>query len=96
MSKPYLEDIICAEASPGGVAAISLLRVSGKGSADLAARILDLSKTTLTGHKAYYKKIENDGKLLDEVLLTYFKTRIFLRSSRLIKQILKTRSPRPI
>lgn len=72
MSKPYLEDIICAEASPGGVAAISLLRVSGKGSDDLAAILLGIPKVELTSHKAYYKKIESGGRLLDEVLLTYF------------------------
>ena len=72
MSKPYLEDIICAEASPGGVAAISLLRVSGKGSAELTSKILDIPRAELTSHKAYYKKIETAGRLLDEVLLTYF------------------------
>ncbi len=70
--KPYLEDIICAEATPTGVAALSIIRVSGKNSSRLASVLLKIDSEALEGHKAYYSKIKDGEKLIDEVVLTYF------------------------
>ncbi len=71
-SKPYFEDIICAQASPSGVGAISLIRVSGKGSKNLFASLAKRDEASIETHKAYYHKVSNNSKFIDEVLITYF------------------------
>lgn len=71
-SKPYFEDIICAQASPEGVGAISIIRVSGKGCSNLLSKLLEKSVASLQTHRSYYKKVYYNSKFLDEALFTYF------------------------
>lgn len=72
MSKPYLEDIICAQATPSGVGAISLVRVSGKGSGQILSDILKINEDELESHKAYYAKCFDKSRFVDEVVATFF------------------------
>ncbi len=71
--KPYFQDIICAQATPPGVGALSLIRVSGKGSKEILKNIIKIS--SLESHKAYYHKIFNEDKFIDEVLITFFENK---------------------
>ncbi len=68
--KPYFQDIICAQATPSGVGAISLIRISGKGSKKILKNLIQINN--LESHKVYYHKIFNKDKFIDEVLITFF------------------------
>ncbi len=68
----YFEDIICAQATPEGVGAISLVRVSGQGSAALLSKLLEINVESLESHKAYYNKFYDEKRFVDEVLVTFF------------------------
>ena len=71
-------DTICAIATPHGMGAIAMVRVSGSKAFQIVARLfqyrgnyLEISK--IISHKAYHGHLINDGELLDEVLVTFFK-----------------------
>lgn len=70
-------DIICAPATVPGTGAISVIRVSGKGSLELADRVISLRKGSIAQSKGYTLHFGNifasDGSLLDEVIVSVFR-----------------------
>ena len=70
-------DIICAPATVPGTGAISVIRVSGKGSVELADKIISLRKGSIAQSKGYALHFgsifASDGSLLDEVIGSVFR-----------------------
>ena len=71
-------DTICAIATPHGMGAIAVVRVSGSGSFYVVSQVFrqkdkPFDKENVVSHKAYYGHIVDNGNLLDEVLVTFFK-----------------------
>lgn len=70
-------DIICAPATVPGTGAISVIRVSGKGSLELADRVISLRKSSIAQSKGYTLHFgsifASDGSLLDEVIVSVFR-----------------------
>ena len=71
-------DTICAVATPQGMGAIAVIRVSGPEAISIVSQLFtqngkpfDMEK--MVSHKAYYGHIVDNGDLLDEVLVTFFK-----------------------
>ena len=71
-------DTICAIATAHGMGAIAVVRVSGVSSFPIVSQIFkrngkpfDIGK--ILSHKAYYGHIVDNGALIDEVLVTFFK-----------------------
>lgn len=74
----YNDDTICALATPQGTGAISVIRLSGKESLKVALKHFSSAKKTLTlenieSHHLYFGNFIDGDKLIDEVLLSYFK-----------------------
>lgn len=70
-------DIICAPATVPGTGAISVIRVSGPGSLELADRVISLRKGSIAQSKGYTLHFgsifASDGSLLDEVIVSVFR-----------------------
>ena len=70
-------DIICAPATVPGTGAISGIRVSGKGSLELADKVISLRKGSIAQSKGYTLHFgsifASDGSLLDEVIVSVFR-----------------------
>lgn len=70
-------DIICAPATVPGTGAISVIRVSGKGSLELADKVISLRKGSIAQSKGYTLHFgsifASDGSLLDEVIVSVFR-----------------------
>lgn len=71
-------DTICAVATPQGIGAIAVVRVSGSDAiATVVSLFLHNGKTMsvddIVSHKVYYGHIIYKGETLDEVLVTFFK-----------------------
>lgn len=70
-------DIICAPATVPGTGAISVIRVSGPGSLELADKIISLRKGSIAqsqGYTLHFGSIfASDGTLLDEVIVSVFR-----------------------
>lgn len=71
-------DTICAIATPHGMAAIAVVRVSGPRAISIVADLFQhngksLEMSEIVSHKAYHGYLINNGELLDEVLVTFFK-----------------------
>jgi tRNA modification GTPase len=74
-------DTICAVATPNGMGAIAIVRISGLKAVPIVAGVfqpsgklkasLDIEK--IVSHKAYHGHIVDNGIMLDEVLVTFFK-----------------------
>ena len=71
-------DTICAIATPHGMGAIAVVRISGPQSFSIVNQLFrqndkpfDMGR--LISHKAYYGNIVDNGAMLDEVLVTFFK-----------------------
>ena len=79
MLNPILSnDTICALATPHGLGAISLIRVSGPKAIKIVNSLFQhkgktLETSKIVSHKAYYGHLINNSELLDEVLVTFFK-----------------------
>lgn len=72
-------DTICAIATPPGTGAISVIRLSGPESLSIAQYFFISAGTksaihTLESHKMYFGKFMHEDRIIDEVLLTYFKS----------------------
>ncbi|NOY49047.1 MAG: tRNA uridine-5-carboxymethylaminomethyl(34) synthesis GTPase MnmE [Chlorobi bacterium] len=75
----YNNDTICAPASPAGSGAIALLRLSGRDSLSIALRhfkprLKSLSAETIESHKQYFGDFVDGERIIDEILLSYFKS----------------------
>ena len=70
-------EIICAPATVPGTGAISVIRVSGKGSLELADKVISLRKGSIAQSKGYTLHFgsifASDGSLLDEVIVSVFR-----------------------
>ena len=70
-------DIICAPATVPGTGAISVIRVSGQGSLELADKVISLRKGSIAQSKGYTLHFgsifASDGSLLDEVIVSVFR-----------------------
>ncbi len=74
----YNSDTIAAVATPPGMGAIAIVRISGKNSLETALKCFkpkssEISQNTIQSHHLYFGEVYSEGKVLDEVLLTYFK-----------------------
>ena len=71
-------DTICAIATPHGMGAIATIRVSGSQAFPIVSQLFEqhgqpFDLTKLISHKAYFGQIVDNGAMLDEVLVTFFK-----------------------
>ena len=71
-------DTICALATPHGMGAIALVRVSGSKAMEIVASLFQrngkpMEIDQIISHKAYHGHLINKGELLDEVVVTFFK-----------------------
>ena len=71
-------DTICALATPHGMGAIAVVRISGPKAIEIVASLFQqlgkpLEMSKIVSHKAHYGLLINNGELLDEVLVTFFK-----------------------
>ena len=71
-------DTICAIATPHGMGAIAVVRVSGPEAISIVSQLFTqngkaFDSDKMVSHKACYGHIVDHGELLDEVLVTFFK-----------------------
>ena len=71
-------DTICAIATPHGMGAIATVRISGPEAFAIVADMFQhngkvLAVEEIVSHKAYHGHLINNGELLDEVLVTFFR-----------------------
>ena len=74
----FNRDTICAIATPHGMGAIAVIRISGSEALPIVSQLFmqngkpfDMGK--MIANKAYYGHIVNHGEMLDEVLVTFYK-----------------------
>ena len=77
-SNTYSTDTICAPATPPGMGAIAIIRLSGKKSLPILLGIFKdsnkrLSETNIKSRYNYFGQIFKGDDILDEVLVSYFK-----------------------
>ena len=77
-SMVYKDDTICALASPQGSGAIAVIRLSGKESLNIAlahfsARKKPINHENIIRHHLYFGDFIDGDKIIDEILLSYFK-----------------------
>ncbi|HSG67400.1 MAG TPA: hypothetical protein VK994_01740, partial [Bacteroidales bacterium] len=78
MPKLNTSDTICALATPPGSSAIAVLRVSGKNTFSIAAKVFkarkkDFSIDHAKTHTLHFGSIVEDDEIVDDVLLSVFK-----------------------
>ncbi len=71
-------DTICALATPHGMGAIAVVRISGPKAIETVAALFQhlgkpLETSNIVSHRAYHGHLNNKGEMLDEVLVTFFK-----------------------
>jgi tRNA modification GTPase len=75
MSELNLDDAIAAIATPMGEGGIAVIRISGSKSLNVAASIFKgTTDSKFSSNHVYYGKIINGDELVDQVLLTFFKS----------------------
>ena len=68
------QDTICALATPNGVGAIGIIRLSGKDSWEVVSKIFSKQLKEQVSHTVHFGTIsDKEGKAIDEVLVTLFK-----------------------
>ena len=67
-----LTDTIAAISTGGNNSGINIIRISGEKSKEIIDKIFTASEK-LVHQKIIYGKIVDEGKILDEVLVSYFK-----------------------
>ena len=73
------QDTICAIATPHGMGAIATIRISGQQSFLIVASLFQQNKhfvdpTKIVSHKAYHGFIIENDEMIDEVVVTFFKS----------------------
>ncbi|MDX2359556.1 MAG: tRNA uridine-5-carboxymethylaminomethyl(34) synthesis GTPase MnmE [Crocinitomicaceae bacterium] len=67
------QDTICALATPNGVGAIGVIRLSGSKSYEIVTAVFSKSLANVGSHTTHFGTISSaDGELIDEVLVTVF------------------------
>ncbi|PSR06125.1 MAG: tRNA uridine-5-carboxymethylaminomethyl(34) synthesis GTPase MnmE, partial [Bacteroidetes bacterium SW_10_40_5] len=70
----HTEDTIAAIATPAGQGAIGIIRVSGPQAISIVDQLLKSKRLEESEtHKAHYGSIRDEGKVLDDVVLTIFR-----------------------
>jgi len=65
-----MNDVIVAIATPPGVGALSIIRLSGKGTTDIVNSFFSSNVLSFSTHTAHFGKIlDTDGSVIDEVIL---------------------------
>lgn len=73
----FNEDTICAIATAAGRSAIAVIRISGKDSLQIAKKIFKPKKGSMENiksHHLYYGVVYENDTIIDDVLLSYFKS----------------------
>ena len=70
----YKQDTISAIATPHGLGGISVIRVSGKDTVKIVSEIFSANLENTESHKAIFGKITFEDQIIDEVLITIFRT----------------------
>ncbi len=66
-------DLICALATPSGMGALAVIRLSGKGSWALAERFFSRTLIDKASHTVHYGNvIQSSGEIIDEVVISLF------------------------
>lgn len=78
LNRVFENDTICAIATPHGIGAIAVVRVSGPQAISIVSQLFMqnnklLDRGKILSHKVYYGYIVDKGELLDEVLVTFYK-----------------------
>ena len=79
---PDPHDTIAALATPAGTASIAVIRMSGKGTFGILDKLFrgrsggSISKAT--SHTVHFGTLEDQGRSVDEVLVTVFKSQMIL------------------
>ncbi len=74
MSQNKNEETICALATPNGVGAIGVIRISGSKSFEIVSKIFSKTLLGLTTHTIHFGSVSSiEGRLIDEVLVSVFK-----------------------
>lgn len=74
MATTHTEDTIAAIATPAGQGAIGIIRVSGPQAISIVDQLLKSKRLEKSEtHKAHYGSIRDEGKVLDDVVLTIFR-----------------------
>lgn len=69
----HQNDLICATATPNGLGAIGIIRVSGKGAISCISAIFNKNLTEKESHTLHFGTIHDDkNELIDEVLVSIF------------------------
>ncbi|MEY3425222.1 MAG: hypothetical protein RL679_580, partial [Bacteroidota bacterium] len=69
----HTQDTICALATPNGIGALAIIRISGENSLALLSKNFSKDLTTKSSHTAHFGHIQKDkGEWIDEVLVTVF------------------------
>ena len=67
------QDTICALATPNGIGAIGMIRLSGSESLEIISKVFSKNLVGATSHTAHFGTIKDSkGVLIDEVLITVF------------------------
>ena len=79
LNRAFDNDTICAISTPHGMGAIAVIRVSGSHAFAAVTSVFQRNGKTMTiddivSHKAFYGHIIYKGEMLDEVLVTFFKS----------------------
>lgn len=79
LNRAFDNDTICAIATPHGMGAIAMIRISGSNAFTAVTSVFQRNGKTMpiediVSHKAFYGHIIYKGEMLDEVLVTFFKS----------------------
>ena len=79
LNRAFDNDTICAIATPHGMGAIAVIRISGSNAFTVVTSVFQRNGKTMTiddiiSHKAFYGHIIYKDEMLDEVLVTFFKS----------------------
>lgn len=78
LNRAFDNDTICAIATPHGMGAIAVVRISGPASFSIVCQLFTqhdkpFNPDAIVSHRAHYGHIVDNGDLIDEVLVTFFK-----------------------
>lgn len=73
MKSVFNEDTICALSTPPLMAALAVIRMSGKDSIDVIGRCFDRDLSELSGNTVVHGKIIDGEKILDDVVISLFR-----------------------
>ncbi len=73
MKSVFNEDTICALSTPPFMAALAVIRMSGKDSIDIVGRCFDKDISKLQGNTVIHGKISDGEKILDDIMVSVFR-----------------------